>query len=148
MTAAATETIHPMVRRAEILEDNLPSTAFSNDDCNLSGQQSIEALDLVLAHWNMLASMLRSARLPGADGNAIDRALDGQGIHRGHPGVPRHLIETHVQGWLENCAPEPRSERQSAEPTASSDPGSTNCERTSRAAKEQPRNPALLEDLI
>ena len=27
-------------------------------------------------------------------------------------GVPRHLIETHVQGWLENCAPESYSERQ------------------------------------
>ena len=26
--------------------------------------------------------------------------------------MPRHLIETHVLGWLENCAPESYSKRQ------------------------------------
>lgn len=36
-------------------------------------------------------------------------------IHAENPDMPRDVIETHVFGWLENCAPESSSERQMEE---------------------------------
>ena len=112
--------------------------AFSNGWTHPEGQQSIEALDLVfgaLEHAGVDAK--GSAKIVWADGKRLSIEHSTDRIHRGHPGVPRHLIETHVQGWLENCAPESYSERANLRnSTGSSDPGSTTMRRTSRAAKE------------
>jgi hypothetical protein len=33
-------------------------------------------------------------------------------IHAEHPDMPRNVIDAHVFGWLENCAPESYSEHQ------------------------------------
>ena len=53
--------------------------------------------------------------------------------------MPRHLIETHVLGWLENCAPRSYSERQLEELDRLIGPWLDDYERTSRAARVQPR---------
>src|SRR5208337_70503 len=55
------------------------------------GQQSIEALDLVFG------------------------ALDHVDVDAEHPDISRDLIETHVFGWLENCAPESYTDEQMEE---------------------------------
>ena len=54
----------------------------------------------------------RQRKIVWADGKRLSIEQSTDRIHAGHPGVPRHLIETHVLGWLENCAPESYSERQ------------------------------------
>ena len=76
------------------------------------GQQSIEALDLVIGAQEHAGDDARQRKIIWADGKrqSIEHSTDR--IHTEHPGVPRHLIETHVLGWLENCAPESYSERQ------------------------------------
>jgi hypothetical protein len=57
-------------------------------------------------------------------------------VHAAHPGVARELIETHVPGWLENCAPESCSERQLEELDWLIEPWLEDYERTSRAVRE------------
>jgi hypothetical protein len=49
--------------------------------------------------------------------------------------VPRDLIEIHVLGWLEGCAPEACSERQLEELDRLIEPWLDDYERTSRAAR-------------
>jgi hypothetical protein len=50
--------------------------------------------------------------------------------------VPRDLIETHVLGWLESCAPASYSERQLEELDRLIEPWLDDYERTSRAARK------------
>jgi hypothetical protein len=76
------------------------------------GQQSIEALDLVFGALEHAGVDARQRKIVWADGKRLSIEQSTDRIHAGHPGVPRHLIETHVLGWLENCAPESYSERQ------------------------------------
>ena len=100
------------------------------------GQQSIEALDLVFGALEHAGVDARQRKIVWADGKrlSIERSTDR--IHAGHPGVPRHMIETHVLGWLENCAPESYSERQLEELDRLIGPWLDDYERTSRAAGE------------
>ena len=100
------------------------------------GQQSIEALDLVfdaLAHAGVDA---RQRKIVWADGKRLSIEQSAERIHAGHPGVPRDLIETHVLGWLESCAPESCSERQLEELDRLIEPWLDDYERTSRAARK------------
>ena len=78
----------------------------------------------------------RQCKIVSADGKrlSIERSTDR--IHTEHPDVPRHLIETHLLGWLENCAPESYSERQLEELDRLIGPWLDDYERTSRAARE------------
>jgi hypothetical protein len=41
--------------------------------------------------------------------------VDLERLHAEHPDMPRDLIETHVFGWLENCAPESYTDEQMEE---------------------------------
>jgi hypothetical protein len=76
------------------------------------GQQSIEALDLVFDALEHAGLDARQRKIVWADGNRLSIEQSAQRIHAQHPGIPRDLIETHVLGWLENCAPDSYSERQ------------------------------------
>jgi hypothetical protein len=100
------------------------------------GQQSIEALDLVFGALEHAGADARQRKIVWADGKRLSIEQSTDRIHRGHPGVPRHLIETHVLGWLENCAPESYSERQLEELDRLIGPWLDDYARTSRAAKE------------
>ena len=103
------------------------------------GQQSIEALDLVfdaLAHAGVDA---RQRKIVWADGKRLSIEQSAERIHAEHPGVPRDLIETHVLGWLESCAPEAYSERQLEELDRLIKPWLDDYERTSAAARKWPR---------
>ena len=64
------------------------------------------ALDLVFGALEHAGVDARQRKIVWADGKRLSIEHSTDYIHRGRPGVPRHLIETHVQGWLENCAPE------------------------------------------
>ena len=100
------------------------------------GQQSIEALDLVfdaLAHAGVDA---RQRKIVWADGKRLSIEQSAERIHAEHPGVARDLIETHVLGWLESCAPESYSERQLEELDRLIEPWLDDYERTSRAARK------------
>jgi hypothetical protein len=100
------------------------------------GQQSIEALDLVFGALEHAGVDARQRKIVWADGKRLSIEQSTDRIHAGHPGVPRHRIETHVLGWLENCAPESYSERQLEELDRLIGPWLRDYERTSRAAKE------------
>ena len=75
-------------------------------------QQSIEALDLVFDALEHAGADARQRKIVWADGKRLSIEQSAERIHAEHPGVPRYLIETHVLGWLENCAPDSYSERQ------------------------------------
>ena len=100
------------------------------------GQQSIEALDLVFGALEHAGVDARQREIVWADGKRLSIEQSTDRIHAGHPGVPRHLIETHAAGWLENCAPESHSERQLEELDRLIGPWLGDYERTSRAARE------------
>jgi hypothetical protein len=89
------------------------------------GQQSIEALDLVFAALEHAGLDAVQRKIVWADGKLLSIAQSAERIHAGHPGVACELIETHVLGWLESCAPESYSERQLEDH-----------DRTSRAARK------------
>jgi hypothetical protein len=99
---------HPMgQRRAKHpFEDNPFIDGFLEWMDAPGGQQSIEALDLVFGALEHAGVDARQRKIVWADGKRLSIEQSTDRIHAGHPGVPRHLIETHVLGWLENCAPE------------------------------------------
>ena len=101
-------------RRAEpAFEDNHPFIdGFLEWMDAPEGQQSIEALDLVFGALEHVDVDARQRKIVWADGKRLSIEQSPERIHAGHPGVPCDLIETHVLGWLENCAPESYSERQ------------------------------------
>jgi hypothetical protein len=78
----------------------------------------------------------RHRKIVWADGKRLSIEQSVERIHAKHPGVPRYLIETHVLGWLENCAPESCSEHQLEELDRIIEPWLDDHERTSRAARK------------
>jgi hypothetical protein len=99
------------------------------------GQQSIEALDLAFDALEHAGVDVRHRKIVWTDGKRLSIEQSAERIHAEHPGVPRDLIETHVLGWLENCAPESYSERQ-LEVDRLIEPWLDDYERTSRAARK------------
>ena len=99
------------------------------------GQQSIEALDLVFDALEHAGVDARRRKIVWADGKRLSIEQSAERIHAEHPGVPRDLIETHVLGWLEGCAPESYSERQLEELDRLIEPWPDDYERKSRAAR-------------
>ena len=99
------------------------------------GQQSIEALDLVFDALEHAGVDARRRKIVWADGKRLSIEQSAERIHAEHPGVPRDLIETHVLGWLEGCAPESYSERQLEELDQLIEPWLDDYERKSRAAR-------------
>ena len=99
------------------------------------GQQSIEALDLVFDALGPAGVDARQRKIVWADGERLSIEQSAERIHAEHPGVACELIETHVLGWLESCAPESYSERQIEELDRLIEPWLDDYERTSRAAR-------------
>jgi len=100
------------------------------------GQQSIEALDLVFGALDHVDVDARQRKIVWADGKRLSIEQSAERIHAGHAGVPRDLIETHVLGWLESCAPASYSERQLEELDRLIEPWLDDYERTSRANRK------------
>ena len=100
------------------------------------GQQSIEALDLVFDALEHAGVDARQRKIVWADGNRLSIEQSAERIHAEHPGIPRDLIETHVLGWLENCAPDSYSERQLEELDRLIEPWLDDYERTSRTGRK------------
>ena len=98
------------------------------------GQHSIEASDLVFAALDRASVDPRQRKIVWADGKRLSIRQSAARIHAGHPGVARDLIETHVVGWLESCAPESCSDRQLEELDRLIEPWLEDYERRSRAA--------------
>ncbi len=100
------------------------------------GQQSIEALDLVFDELRHAGVDARQRKIVWADGKRLSIEQSAERIRAGHPNVARELIETHVLGWLESCAPEAYSERQLEELDRLIEPWLDDYERMSRAARK------------
>ena len=118
---------HPMGKRRakHPFEDNPFIEGFLEWMDAPEGQQSIEALDLVFDALEHADVDARQRKIVWADGKRLSIEQSAERIHAEHPDVPRYLIETHVLGWLENCAPESYSERpDSRNSTGSSSRGS------------------------
>ena len=98
------------------------------------GQQSIEALDLMFAALQYAGVDSRQRKIVWVDGKRLSIKQSVARIHAGHPALARDLIETHVLGWLESCAPESCSERQLDELDRLIEPWLDDYERRSRAA--------------
>lgn len=117
-------------------EDNPVIDGFLEWMVAPEGQRSIEALDLVfdaLAHAGVDA---RQRKIVWTDGKRLSIEQSAERIHAEHPGVTRDLIETHVLGWLESCAPESYSERELAELDRLIEPWLDDYERTPRAGRK------------
>ena len=100
------------------------------------GQQSIEALDLVFAALQHAGVDARQRKIVWADGKRLSIKQSVARIHAGHLALARDLIETHVLGWLESCAPESCTERQLEELDRLIEPWLDDYERTSRAGRK------------
>ena len=98
---------HPMGKRRakHPFEDNPFIDGFLQWMGAPEGQQSIEALDLVFSALEHAGVDARQRKIIWADGKRLPIEQSTDRIHAAHPDVPRHLIETHVLGWLEKlCA--------------------------------------------
>jgi hypothetical protein len=100
------------------------------------GQQSIEALDLVFHALEHAGVDAGQRKIVWADGRRLSIEQSAERIHAEHPDVSRDLIETHVVGWLESCAPATYSESQLEELDHLIEPWLDDYERTSRAARK------------
>ena len=100
------------------------------------GQQSIQALDQVFDALEHAGVDARHRKIVWADGKRLSIEQSVERIHAKYPGVPHYLIETHVLGWLENCAPESSSEHQLEELDRLVEPWLDDHKRTSRAARK------------
>jgi hypothetical protein len=96
-------------------EDNPFIEGFLEWKDSPEGQQSTEALDLVFDALGDVEVDAKRRKIVWANGQrlSIEQVIDH--IHVEHPDMPRDQIETHVFGWLENCAPESYSEQQMEE---------------------------------
>jgi len=100
------------------------------------GQQSIQALDLVFDALQHASVDARQPKIVWADGKRLSIEKSVARIHAGHPGVACELIETHLLGWLESCAPESCSEHQLEELDRLIEPWLNDYDRTSRADRK------------
>lgn len=100
------------------------------------GQQSIEALDLVFGALEHAGVDARQRKIVWPDGKRLSIEQSAERIHADHPGVACDLIETHVVGWLESCAPGSCSERQIDELDRLIEPWLDDYERRSRTARK------------
>jgi hypothetical protein len=124
-------------RRAKhLFEDNPVIDGFLEWMDAPDGQQSIEALDLVFAALQHAGVDAKQRKIVWADGKRLSIKQSVARIHAGHPAVARDLIETHVLGWLESCAPESCSERQLEELDRLIEPWLDESERRSQAGRK------------
>jgi hypothetical protein len=136
MVGEGTDLAHCLLEGVLDLEAQAVETNDIDGVKGSEGQQSIVALDLVFGALENAGVDARQRKIVWADGKRLSIEQSTDRIHAGHPGVRGHLIETHVLGWLENCAPESYSERQLEELDRLIGPWLDDYERTSRAARE------------
>ena len=74
--------------------------------------RSIEALDLFFDELNQADVDPKERKIVWTDGKRLSIEESAERLHADHPDIPRDLIEDHVFGWLESCAPESYSEQQ------------------------------------
>jgi hypothetical protein len=117
-------------------EDNPFIEGFLEWMDSSEGQQSIEALDLVFGALEHAGVDARRRKIIWADGRRLSIEQSVECLHAEQPDVPRDLIESHVCGWLENCAPEDYSERQLDELDRLVGPWIDHHQRTSRATQK------------
>src|SRR5271166_973704 len=79
------------------------------------GQQSIEALDLVFGALDHVDVDASQRKIVWTDGKRLSIEEAAERLHAEHPDIPSVLIETHVFGWLESCAPESYTDEQMEE---------------------------------
>ena len=77
-----------------------------------AGQHSIEALDLVFGEMDHVDVDAKQRKIVWTDGKWLSIEESAERLHADYPDIPRDLIEDHLVGWLENCAPESYSEQQ------------------------------------
>jgi hypothetical protein len=97
------------------------------------GQQSIEALDLVFGALDSVDVDARQRKIVWTDGKRLSIEEAAERLHAEYPDMPRDLIETHVFGWLENCAPESYTDEQMEEFDQLMEPWLEDYERTRSA---------------
>src|SRR5271166_6333467 len=93
------------------------------------GQQSIDALDLVFGALDHVDVDARQRKIVWTDGKRLSIEEAAERLHAEHPDISRDLIETHVFGWLENCAPESYTDEQMEEFDQLMEPWLEDCER-------------------
>lgn len=99
-------------RRTEHPVENNPFIdAFQDWMDSSEGQLSIHAHDLVFDALDNADVDARGRKIIWSDGKRLSIEQSVERIHADSE-VPRDLIETHVVGWLESCAPEHYSESQ------------------------------------
>ena len=101
-----------------------------------AGQHSIEALDLVFGELDHVDVDAKQRKIVWTDGKRLSIEESAERLHANHPDIPRDLIEDHVFGWLENCAPESYSEQQLEEFDRLMEPWLEDYERKQRAARK------------
>jgi len=101
------------------MENPVENGSFPDDSVDWmdtpEGQQSIEALDLVFGALDHVDVDARQRKIVWTDGKRLSIEEAAERLHAEHPDMPRDLIETHVFGWLENCAPESYTDEQMEE---------------------------------
>jgi hypothetical protein len=88
------------------LEDNPFIDGFLEWMDSAEGQDSIEALDVVLDALEHAGVDAKRRKIVWHDGKRLSIEESVERIHAAHPDVPRDQIENHVCGWLESCAPD------------------------------------------
>jgi len=112
-----------------------PSTGWTPPE----GQQSIEALDLVFGALNHVEVDARQRKIVWTDGKRLSIEQAAERLHAEHPDIPLDLIETHVFGWLGNCAPKSCTDQQMEEFDQLMEPWLEDYERKRSAGGRQPR---------
>jgi hypothetical protein len=98
------------------------------------GQQSIEALDMVFDALEKADVDPQQRKIIWADGQRLSIERSAERVHAMYPDMPLDLIEIHVFGWLENCAPDGYSDHQMEELDQLIQPWLDDYERALRAA--------------
>ena len=96
-------------------EDNPFIVGFIDWMGSPEGQDSIEALDLVFGALDHVDVDARRRKIVWPDGKRLSIEQSAARLHAEHPDISRDLIETHMFGWLENCAPESYTDEQMEE---------------------------------
>ena len=96
-------------------EDNPIGDDFLDWMGSSEGQDSIEALDVVFGALDHVDVDARRRKIIWPDGKRLSIEESAARLHAEHPDMSRNLIETHVFGWLENCAPESYTDEQMEE---------------------------------
>lgn len=117
-------------------QDNPFIDSFADWMDDLGGLHSIDALDLVFDALEHAGVDVRRRKIIWDDGKRLSIKQSVERIRAEHPDVPRDQIESHLCGWLENCAPEGYSERQLEELDQLVGPWIDDYQRTSRAAEK------------